>query len=240
MSISPLLDTFSVSESVTLWYCGKYSNLGSSKIIDDVAYDTQTKGHSLAYFYCHYGEEPRRDPAAILRSVVKQLCLQGPVSKLPEPVLSIYLQRKTAGDLSNLLSIEESKRLLIVLCAGFAHSTLIIDALDECDAKTRGRLFDVLQSVVSESKAARVKAFVTSRDDADLRKKFADSPNVYILERDNSDDISTYIRAEVDACIVEKKLLDGDVSIELRDRIIHVLEAGAQGMYTSPSKTSRR
>lgn len=197
-----------------------------------MASNTQNNGHSLAYFYCHYGEEQRRDPGAILRSLVKQLCLQGPVTKLPEPVLSIYHKRKTAGDLLNLLSVEESKRLLIELCAGFSHSTLIVDALDECDAKTRGRLFDVLQIVVSESKASRVKAFVTSRDDADIRKKFSDSPNVYIQERDNSGDINTYIGAEMEACIAEKRLLDGDVSSDLRDRIIYALQMGARGMYT--------
>lgn len=143
-----------------------------------------------------------------------------------------------AGDLSNLLSTDESKHLLIELCAGFSHSTLIIDALDECNSETRGRLFDILQNVVSESKTTRVKAFVTSRDDADLRKKFPDSPNVYIQERDNSSDFNSYIKAEIEACIVEKKLLDGNISSELRDRVIDTLEAGAHGMYAfslSPS-----
>lgn len=235
VSIFPLLVIFSAAERVTLGCCRICSNFCSSKIIDDVAHDIQRDGHSLAYFYCHYGEEQRRDPASTLRSLVKQLSLQSPASKLPEAVLLIYENRKKAGDLSNHLSVEESKRLLIELCAGFFHTTLIIDALDECDAKTRGRLFDVLQNVVSESKNTRVKAFVTSRDDADLRKKFEGSPNVYIQERDNSGDINTYIRAEIDACIVNKRLLDGAVSSELRARIIHALEIRARGMYTSPS-----
>lgn len=195
--------------------------------------DTQTDGHSLAYFYCHYKEDQRRDPGAILRSLVKQLCAQSPGSKLPEPLLSIYKKREAAGDLFNLLSIEESKRLLVELCAGFSHSTLIVDALDECDAKTRGSLFDALQYVVSEPRATRVKAFVTSRDDADLRKKFTGNPHVYIQERDNSGDITTYIRTEIDACIAQKRLLDGKICSEVRDRIIHALEAGARGMYAS-------
>ncbi|KAL0630901.1 hypothetical protein Q9L58_010249 [Maublancomyces gigas] len=223
-----------VDASSLLWLhgiAGSGKTTLASMIIDVVANDPQTNGHSLAYFYCYYGEEKRRDPGEILRSLVKQLCLQSPVSKLPEPVLSIYHKRKTDGDLSNLLSVEESKRLLIELCGGFSHSMIIIDGLDECDAKTRGRLFDVLQNVVSESKTTRVKAFVTSRDDADVRKKFSDSPNVYIQERDNSGDINTYIRAEIDARIAEKRLLEGDVSSELRARIIHALEAGARGMF---------
>lgn len=207
-------------------------------IIDIVASDNRTNGHSLAYFYCHYENAQRRDPEEILRSLVKQLCLQGPVSKLPEAILSIYRERDNAGDLSHLLSIEECEGLLIELCAGFSQSTLIIDALDECDAKTRGGLFDVLQNVVSKSPTTRVKAFVTSRDDADVRKKFSASPNVYIQERDNSDDINTYIRAAIKECIDNKELLDGTVSVELQNRIIHALEAGAHGMYASPPQPS--
>lgn len=213
--------------------CGIYFNFVSTKIIDDVKHDIETNGRSLAYFYCHYGDPQRRDPGAILRSLVKQLCVQSPQSKLPAPVLSIYDKRKTAGDLSNLLSIDESKDLLLELCTGFSHSTIIVDALDECDAKTRGRLFDILQHVVSASTDTRVKAFVTSRDDADLRKKFSGSPHIYIQERDNSGDINTYITAEIDACIAEKKLLDGAIGSELRGQIIHALEKGARGMYTS-------
>lgn len=149
---------------------------------------------------------------------------------LPTVVLAIYEKRQKAGDLSNHLSIHESKDLLVELCTGFPHSTLIVDALDECDAKTRGHLFDVLQHVVSESRATRVKAFVTSRDDEDLRKKFSGSPHVYIQERDNSGDINTYIAVEIEDCIVKKKLLDGVISSEFRDRIIRTLETGARGM----------
>lgn len=202
------------------------------KIIDEMK--PKTKEHSLAYFYCNYKEEQRRDPASILRSLVKQLCLlspgKGSLATFPEPVLAIYNKRKEEGDLSNLLSLGESKDLLIKLTAGFLKTTIVIDALDECDRNTRRNLFNLLEQVVSSAKKNPVKIFVTSRDDGDLMTKFGDSPNVYIQERDNSADIDHYIQTEIEACITEKRFLCRDVSLDLQTRIIAALQAGARGM----------
>lgn len=121
--------------------------------------------------------------------------------------------------------------MLIKLAAGFPHTTIVLDALDECEPSTREQLFDVLDCIIAEATATPVKVFVTSRDDADLRRRFAVRPEVYIQDRDNSDDIACYVRAEIAECIRRGKLLDGDVSPELRDRVVRALEAGANGMY---------
>lgn len=188
--------------------------------------------HSLAYFYCNYKEDQRRDPASIARSLVKQLCLRTPgigsSSSFPAPVLDLYNKRKADADLRRTLSIGECEELLIALSAGFLRTTIIVDALDECDPDTRGRLCDLLAQVVSSSK--RVKVFITSRDEGDLRVKFEDSPNVYIQERDNSSDVNCYIEAEIKGCIKAKTLLRGKVDLELQQQIIDALQFGAQGM----------
>lgn len=195
--------------------------------------DTKNE-YSLAYFYCNYKEDERRDTASILRSLVKQLCILSPgiedSSSIPEAVLSIYGRREKNADLSNLLSVAECKSILVALSAGFLRTTIVIDALDECHADTRGSLFDALDHVVSSSKRNPVKVFVTSRDYADLRRRFENRPNVYIQERDNSSDISRYIRTEIDARIKSRELLGGEVSPDLRTHIVDALEAGAHGM----------
>lgn len=185
----------------------------------------------MAYFYCNYKEELRRDPASILRSLIKQLCLRSPNSNFPAPVQAVYTQRKQDSDLANLLSTTECKALLVKLAAGFPRTTIVLDALDECEPTTRESLFDALDSVVAEATTNPVKVFVTSRDDADLRKRFVSRPNVYIQDRDNSADIACYVRTEIAECIRRGKLLDGQVSAELQDRVVRVLEAGANGMY---------
>lgn len=92
----------------------------------------------------------------------------------------------------------------------------------------------MLDAVVGEANTNPVKVFVTSRDDADLRKRFAARPEVYIQERHNSADVGQYIRTEIGKCIVKRKLLDGLVSEELKERVVAVLEVGARGMYVLP------
>lgn len=205
------------------------TNFIRSRIIDDA--EPGTNDHALAYFYCNYKEDQRKDPATIVRSLVKQLCAVSP-GAFPAPVLDIYNNRKDNADLSNLLGLEECQSLLIRLSTGFLRTTIVIDALDECDRHTRGKLCDLLAHVVSlsSSKGNTIKAFVTSRDDVDLRKKFEYIPNIYIQERDNSSDINRYIEDEVEACIVERRLLSGSASPELRKQIIDALQLGAHGM----------
>lgn len=200
--------------------------------------DLETKTHSLAYFYCNYKEDQRKNPAAILRSIIKQLCAGSP-GGFPEPVLDIYNKRKNDADLSNLLSMEECRSLLIRLSAGFLRTTIVIDALDECDPDNRGRLCDLLKHVVSSSssKGNTVKVLVTSREDRDLRAKFDNCENIYIQERDNSQDISRYIEEEVTACIAAKTLLGGKATLDLQKQIIKTLKTRAHGMLVRPNPT---
>lgn len=47
---------------------------------------------------------------------------------------------------------------------------------------------------------------------------------------DNREDIERFIVSQVDQSIKNKRLLSGNVSKELKERIIHVLIEGAQGM----------
>lgn len=211
---------------------GLCTDVDRSKLIDDMEPEPE---FSLAYFYCNYQEVERTDPAAILRSLVKQLCLMSRTG-FPVPVLSIYNNRKHDADLTNLLSVEECEQLLMNLSTGFLRTTIVIDALDECDPSTRGHLCDVLQHIVSSSATSPksnytpVKIFITSRNEGDLSRRFEGSPNVYIQERDNSADINLYIETEVTACIRRKELLGGVVSGDRERLIIKALKRGARGM----------
>lgn len=207
-----------------------FTNINRSKIIDRAK--PESNQHSRAYFYCNYKEAGRRNPASILRSLVKQLCQGSPEGNFPQPVLSIYEKRKNDGNLKSFLSVEECKKLLIKLSSGFLRTTILIDALDECDKDTREVLFDVLENLVSDSSPEHypIKVFVTSRDDGDLQRRLGNSPNIYIQERDNSADINLYITSEVESCITKSRLLDGKVDDDLKEHIIDVLRNGAHGM----------
>lgn len=180
-------------------------------------------------------EESRRDPATILRSLVKQLCLMSPrdgsLLSFPDPVLSIYHHRKHNANLSDLLTIEESKNLLMRLSVGFLRTIIVIDGLDECSTKAQATLINVIEAVVSSPSRKPTKVFISSRDEGNLRHKFSESPNICLQECKNSSDISIYIKSEVRVCINAKRILEGEVSSDLEQRIIRALTDGAHGMY---------
>lgn len=180
-------------------------------------------------------EVSRRDPATILRSLVKQLCLMSPregsLLSFPDPVLSIYHHRKHNANLSNLLTIEESKTLLIRLSVGFLRTIIVIDGLDECSIEARETLINVIEAVISSPSQKPIKAFISSRYDRNLEHKFTESPNIYIQGCNDSDDINNYIKTEVRDCIKAKRMLEGEVSLDLEQRIIRALTDGAHGVY---------
>lgn len=197
-----------------------------SKIIDE--FQEEPGRHALAYFYCYYGEEARKTAASILRLLVKQLCLVDPGEILPGPVLSEYTKREETGRLSGEIHPKESKDLIIALSAGFPQTTIIVDALDECDEETREILFLILKEIVTSTK--RVRIFVTSRNHEDIQKMLGNFPSHYLDATDNIGDIKTYIRSEVDRCASRSALFRDD---KLRGEVVAALEKGADGMYVS-------
>ncbi|KAI5837913.1 hypothetical protein DFP73DRAFT_580864, partial [Morchella snyderi] len=205
--------------------CGK--TFLSSNVIDLMS--PKYNEHCIAYFYCNYKESGRREPESILRSIVKQICLQSPTSSLPEPLLSIYRQRVKDNDLGRNLDIGEIKDLLVKLCGGFLQTAIVIDALDECYEETRRKILDILKHMLDPTLNAKI--FVTSRNDADLRRALEGSPDVFIQERDNTEDINLYINSEIEVCVGERRFLCGNISDQLKKRITEKLREKAHGMF---------
>lgn len=201
----------------------------SSKVIDDFMVQSVTKQHALAFFYCNYREESRRDPTSLLRELVKQLCLSVPGALLPEPVVSIHQGRLYAGNESSRLRLSECRDLIVQLLTAFSQTTIIIDALDECNRDTRRDLILVLKHIITSTEHVRI--FLTSRTDGDIQRLLWDFPSYYINATDNAGDIGVYIKSEIERCSREELLLEGEADEQLKTDIITALEMGANGMY---------
>lgn len=105
----------------------------------------------------------------------------------------------------------------------------MIDALDECNAKRRHELLQALDNIIQKS-ASLVKVFVSSRDDNVIKCRLERSKNIFIEASDNGGDIERYVNAEVQKAVNDKRLLCGEVSEILREKISETLISGAQGM----------
>jgi len=207
----------------------EYAHTRRSLVVDEFLEDME-EGDALVYFYCKYDEFERRNPESILRALVKQLTLAS--SQPPEPVASIYEQRRTGGFLSGPLTLEESKRLLVELIGSFGQTVICIDALDECDKNTRKQLLDVLTDLLRLS-SRPVKIYVTSRDDDDIVLHLDVFPNISIRSHDTSADIEYFVHTEIEKRIANNRLLRGNVDPELKSHIKSTLCSRASGMYGS-------
>ena len=191
----------------------------------------ECKNPMPCYFYCarNVTEPERANPAAILRSLVRQMSCPQTDSVILDPAQSVYEARKRNGFAAGPLMIAESTALIIELSQSRQLTTIVIDALDECDSMLRGELFDALTEILQSSNGL-IKILVSSRDERDIRCELTGCLNLEIEARKNQTDIDLFVNHEVDDLIQKKRLLYGNVPDDLRQMIKQVLCEKANGM----------
>lgn len=111
-----------------------------------------------------------KEQTCIDQLLFKMLCalfiLQSGLPLL-SPVITTYLKKEAEGFASRNLRINESCALIIQLIEHYLLTTIVIDALDECDLERRADLLETLETILRESPHL-VKIFVSSRDDQDI------------------------------------------------------------------------
>jgi hypothetical protein len=185
-----------------------------------------------AFFYCsrNNAEPTRSSPEAIIASIVRQLSSPQPGFALLPPIVTTYRRREAEGFASGPLRMDESTALIIQLVEYYPLTTIVIDALDECDPDKRADLLEALEEILQQS-SRLVKIFVSSRDDQDIVCHLQDYPNLELASDRNMDDISSFVRAETQGLIRRKKLLRFSTNKEgLKDDIIDQVTKGAGGM----------
>lgn len=169
----------------------------SSKVIDRYrhdygANDQQSRQHDegFAYFYCDRSDKARRKPRNILGSYIRQLAeVPHHPSRIHKDVYNLHHQ---ASKEERGFSTDECKNLLSKLVNSYPRTTLIIDAMDECEKEDRQHLLDILFSLARESQYP-VKIFIASRPETDIHKHPGFGNLVEIGTADNTRDIEKYI-----------------------------------------------
>ena len=151
-------------------------------------------------------------------------------SPIRQPTLRAFLRRKreSQGRPLEPLTLNECTELVLELLED-KPAYIIIDALDECDPVRRQDLLIALERISRES-IFYVKIFISSRDDTDIAKRLATSSELYIRVEDNSKDIEDFTKIQVEKAISEGRILNGDVSLTVKNQIIATLNARAGGM----------
>lgn len=196
----------------------------ASTVVDGMllALSGQPNNEALAYFYCDRNQTSRQEPVSVLRSFVRQLSTTRTGDAMLPPLVCVYQQKKRTGFASGPLDMKECEDLLLRYVDTYPQTTLVLDALDECDQKTRKHLITALDRIVAQS-SKPIKIFISSRPDSDIKDRFEIGPNVGIQATDNQDDIAKFVAAAIEDR--RKKL-----SSKLKQDIVDTLLAKSLGM----------
>jgi hypothetical protein len=212
-----------------------WANDTASSIVVEDALKRSTAGNSsqTVFFYCSRSpaEPARSSPRSILASLVRQLSSIEPGKPLLPPSISFYKKEEAEGFASGQLKIEDSCRLITQLIGLYPQTTIIIDAMDECDPDTRYELLQALEELL-QSASSLLKIFVSSRNDQDIVQMLTSYPNLEIASHRNSHDIALFVNIEVERLTKARKLLRHSTSqAEMKTLIIDEVTEGAHGMY---------
>ncbi|RDW58456.1 hypothetical protein BP5796_12386 [Coleophoma crateriformis] len=225
---SRYLEWQGISTSTILWLHGRPGSgktYLTSRIIDDIesALRTSQNNEGFAYFYCNRNEAQRRDPLAVLRSFVRQLSTTiNEEHSMQTQLKQFCFQNQMKGC---ELSKGECKELLLNFINIYPKTTLVLDALDECETKERDFLIEVFDQFVEKS-TKLVKIFVSSRPESDIRARFQSKTNIEITTQDNYDDISRFVESEI-----VKHPRWNCLDSRFRKEIVETLRKRSDGMF---------
>lgn len=163
---------------------------------------------ALAYFYCsrNTSELQRADPQKILACIARQLSSASPDHPIAHPAISLYNKLRSVDGSREILSIPELVELILELTSLYSRTTIILDALDECNPETRWEIVDALNDIVADS-TGLVKVFISSREEGDLRLSIQDHTGVQVTALENNEDIQKFVEVETDRMVAKRQLL---------------------------------
>lgn len=94
------------------------------------------------------------------------------------------------------LSMPECKAALSELLKSYPRTTLVLDALDECEVDARKEIVLVMRSLATDAERP-VKVYIASRREPDIERNLGSGNLIEIGTSDNKGDIEKYIEQEM-------------------------------------------
>jgi hypothetical protein len=184
---------------------------------------------SVAYFYFDFRDEKKKHRRNLLPSLLVQLAAQSiSCSNIISSVYSAHGNGKQPpGDEVLMQCLKDT------LSASPQHPMYIImDAIDECPDSSgvrspRAQVLSFVRELV-ELRLTNLHICVTSRPEVDIRNRLEHLTSLRISLHDQAghqEDISKYIKSEVDFIAHDKRWRDGD-----KELVIETLSEKADGM----------
>lgn len=197
----------------------------TSKAIDHIksALINSPNENGFAFFYCNRYEENRRQPLSVLRSYVRQLSTSANANKntIHSELRKLYYESRLEG---SDMDLEICKQKLLGLLNTYTKTTLILDALDECEFRPRRDLMKIIDFLLTRSQKP-LKIFISSRPNGDIGEKYSEQSTIEIQPVDNQADIEKFVLQEIRAHHRWREMQSF-----LQNNIIQTLLSRSQGM----------
>jgi len=203
--------------------------LASSTIVEDIDAMRKAGLASLAFFYCDFREDQKKDLRGLLSSLLAQLCRQ---SDAYYDILSkFYSEHANGSRYPGNDALAECLKDLLKL-SGQAPVYLIVDALDECPNTSaipspRANVLNLIEELI-KSKIPDLRVCVTSRPEMDILDVLDTlASHTLSLHDENGqiNDIEEYIKSVINTDPKNKRWKAEDKKL-----VIDVLTRKADGM----------
>jgi hypothetical protein len=203
--------------------------VGSSTIIGDVDAMRKAGLASLAFFYCDFREDQKKDLRGLLSSLLVQLCHQS--NSYSDILSKLYSEHDNGSRHPSDDALAGCLKDLLYL-PGHAPVYLIVDALDECSNTSsvpspRDEVLNLIEELI-KSQIPHLRICVTSRPETDI-KDFLEPLVLHIVslhdESGQNRDIEEYIKSVINTNPKNKRWKAADKHL-----VIDVLTEKADGM----------
>lgn len=184
------------------------------------------ENNRIAYFYCSkkQGTEDANSTKTVLQSILRQLAWSTSNLSVAPTIKAKYIaaQRGPAAG-TRRLTADECLQMINQFVADYYHTTILIDALDECSD-----FFELLSYLVEISSASqgKVRFLFSSRMNVPVHQFFPKSSTIEVGQ-DSGNDIDFFIATEMAR---NKRRLAQCNALDLEDKMTRVLSHRAQGM----------
>lgn len=161
---------------------------------------TNTNHEAFAYFYCNKQESMRQQAKEILRNIIRQLATgpwrdSGKSEGIHETVHELWETSQGRGISS---TFAQWSSCLVSLIETYPRTTIVLDAFDECEQAQRQDLIKLfIKLATRHSENSPVKVFISTRPEQDVLQHFDKYPTIRLGEKQNADDIATFVRTKI-------------------------------------------
>lgn len=178
----------------------------------------------IAFFYCKHKDTSRNSFIAIAKGLLSQLLDQN------KHLIQYFYENSSNCGETSLHTKALAGELLRVALNSSKRTYIIIDGLDECEAKERRYVAEFFRNTVEALPTAdmdSIRCLFVSQDDREARKDLSNIPSINICPSDTKHDIQSFVTIWKDK--IEKKF--GDLR-GIKFDIAKIVTAKAQGIFS--------